>query len=97
VTSLDLRGDTLFVTTSDGRGYRVDGVDQATFWKILPEGVASVMAKDRSSSLAQSRARAATYSLATASVYGCGTGKKRTISVLARCPNRGRVFWPPRA
>lgn len=39
VTSLDLRGDTLFATTSDGRGYRVDGVDQATFWKILPEGV----------------------------------------------------------
>ncbi|MFI5259536.1 MAG: hypothetical protein ACHQ01_08015, partial [Candidatus Limnocylindrales bacterium] len=39
VTSLDLRGDTLFVTTTNGRGYRIDGVDQATFWKILPEGV----------------------------------------------------------
>ncbi len=39
VTIVDLRGDTLFVTTSDGRGYRVDGVDQAAFRKILPEGV----------------------------------------------------------
>jgi DNA-binding CsgD family transcriptional regulator len=39
VTSLDLRGDTLFVTTSDERRYRVDGVDGATFWKILPEGI----------------------------------------------------------
>jgi DNA-binding CsgD family transcriptional regulator len=39
VTSLDLRGDTLFVTTSDGRGYRVEGVDQAALRKILPEGV----------------------------------------------------------
>lgn len=39
VTSLDLRGDTLFVTTSDGRGYRVEGVDQAALRKILPDGV----------------------------------------------------------
>jgi DNA-binding CsgD family transcriptional regulator len=39
VTSLDLRGDTLFVATSDGRHYRVDALDQAAFWKILPEGV----------------------------------------------------------
>jgi DNA-binding CsgD family transcriptional regulator len=39
VTSLDLRGDTLFVTTSDGRGYRVDAVDQAAFWNVLSEGV----------------------------------------------------------
>ncbi len=39
VTSLDLRGDTLFVTTSDGRHYRTNGVDQTALWKILPEGV----------------------------------------------------------
>jgi DNA-binding CsgD family transcriptional regulator len=34
-TNLDLRGDTLFVTTADGRHYRVDGVDQAAFREIL--------------------------------------------------------------
>ena len=30
-TNLDLRGETLFVTTADGRHYRVAGVGQATF------------------------------------------------------------------
>ena len=30
VTSLDLRGDTLFVTTADGRHYRVEGADATT-------------------------------------------------------------------
>ena len=39
VTSLDLRGDTLFVTTSDGRRHRVDRVDEAAFQKILPEAI----------------------------------------------------------
>jgi DNA-binding CsgD family transcriptional regulator len=36
-TSLDLRGDTLFVTTADGRHYRVEGVDLASFREMLPE------------------------------------------------------------
>jgi DNA-binding CsgD family transcriptional regulator len=34
-TSLDLRGDTLTVTTNDGRQYRVAGVDGAAFSEIL--------------------------------------------------------------
>jgi DNA-binding CsgD family transcriptional regulator len=33
-TSLDLRGDTLFVITADGRHYRVDGVGQAALGEI---------------------------------------------------------------
>jgi DNA-binding CsgD family transcriptional regulator len=33
--SLDLRGDTLTVTTKDGSRYRVDGVDEAGFSEIL--------------------------------------------------------------
>lgn len=40
-TSLDLRGDTLFVTTADGRHYRVDAVDLATFREIFPKAMAA--------------------------------------------------------
>ena len=38
-TSLDLRGDTLTVTTNDGRQYRVDGVDDAGFNEMLPKAL----------------------------------------------------------
>jgi ATP-dependent Zn protease len=40
-TSLDLRGDTLTVTTNDGRQYRVDGVDGANFNEMLPKALSS--------------------------------------------------------
>ena len=40
-TSLDLRGDTLFVTTADGHRYRVDGVDEATRREIFPKAMAA--------------------------------------------------------
>jgi DNA-binding CsgD family transcriptional regulator len=40
-TSLDLRGDTLFVTTADGHRYRVDGVDASTFREIFPKAMAA--------------------------------------------------------
>ena len=41
-TSLDLRGDTLFVTTADGHRYRVDGVDDATRREIFAKAMAAV-------------------------------------------------------
>jgi DNA-binding CsgD family transcriptional regulator len=41
-TSLDLRGDTLFVTTADGRHYRVDGVGQAAFGEIALRAEANI-------------------------------------------------------
>jgi len=34
-TNLDLRGDTLYLTTADGHHYRVDGVSEAAFHEIL--------------------------------------------------------------
>lgn len=40
-TNLDLRGDTLYVTTADGRNYRVDGVGEAAFREILPQAIGS--------------------------------------------------------
>jgi DNA-binding CsgD family transcriptional regulator len=40
-TNLDLRGDTLFVTTADGHRYRVDAVDAATFREIFPKAMAA--------------------------------------------------------
>lgn len=40
-SSLDLRGDTLTVTTNDGRQYRVDGVDGAGFNEMLPKALGS--------------------------------------------------------
>jgi hypothetical protein len=40
--SLDLRGDTLFVTTADGRHYRVDGVGQAAFGEIVLRAEANI-------------------------------------------------------
>lgn len=43
VTSLDLRGDTLTVTTSDGRHYRVAGVDQTAFGEILPKVIGTTV------------------------------------------------------
>jgi DNA-binding CsgD family transcriptional regulator len=48
VTSLDLRGDTLYVTTADGHDYRVNGVDDrvngvdaATFHEIRTKAMAA--------------------------------------------------------
>ena len=41
-TSLDVRGDTLFVTTADGRHYRVDGVGQAAFGEIALRAEANI-------------------------------------------------------
>ena len=41
-TSLDLRGDTLDVTTADGRHYRVDGVSQAAFDEIASRAKANM-------------------------------------------------------
>jgi DNA-binding CsgD family transcriptional regulator len=49
-TSLDLRGDTLFVATADGRHYRVDGVDEAAFREILPEAIGTTAEVSISSS-----------------------------------------------
>jgi DNA-binding CsgD family transcriptional regulator len=41
-TSLDLRGDTLTVTTKDGHQYRVVGVDEAAFSEVLmPKALSS--------------------------------------------------------
>jgi DNA-binding CsgD family transcriptional regulator len=40
-TSLDLRDDTLIVTSNDGRQYRVDGVDGASFNEMLPKALGS--------------------------------------------------------
>jgi DNA-binding CsgD family transcriptional regulator len=40
-TSLDLHGDTLTVTTNDGRQYRVAGVDGASFNEMLPKALSS--------------------------------------------------------
>lgn len=40
-TNLDLRGDTLYVTTADGRNYRVNGVDVAAFREIIPQAIGS--------------------------------------------------------
>ncbi|MGA3030764.1 MAG: helix-turn-helix transcriptional regulator [Candidatus Limnocylindrales bacterium] len=42
-TSLDLRGDTFFVSTADGRHYRVDGVDEAAFYEMLPEVIGTTV------------------------------------------------------
>jgi DNA-binding CsgD family transcriptional regulator len=40
-TSLDLHGDTLIVTTNDGRQYRVSSVDSASFNEMLPKALSS--------------------------------------------------------
>jgi hypothetical protein len=41
VTSLDLRGGSLFVTTADGRHYRVDGANEATVRAIQAQAIAT--------------------------------------------------------
>ena len=41
-TNLDLRGSTLFVTTADGRRYRVEGVAQAAFSEIVATAMANI-------------------------------------------------------
>ena len=41
VSSLDLRGDTLFVTTTDGRQFRVDSVDMQAVGPIQAEAIAT--------------------------------------------------------
>ena len=40
-TNLDLRGDTLFVATADGRGYRVEGVGEAAFRDLFAQAMKS--------------------------------------------------------
>ena len=40
-TNLDLRGDTLFVATADGRNYRVDGVGEAAFRDLFAQAMKS--------------------------------------------------------
>lgn len=41
VTSLDLRGGSLFVTTADGRHYRVDGADEAAVRAMQAQAIAA--------------------------------------------------------
>jgi DNA-binding CsgD family transcriptional regulator len=41
-TNLDLRGDTLFVTSADGQRYRVGGVDEASMQELVAEARTSI-------------------------------------------------------